>query len=177
MILNIPPFEIFGENIVTYDQIKRSFYFWYFQLQRVIETVDRGERLRVHRPHLGRLVAGLRRERGSAPGQGVHPRARAPAGGARLLLGPVRPDALRLAGLGGGAGGGLGLQPAPADPLPPRHDGRLPRHDRRRRWPACPSYCGPGSESELIEGVGHFMLVERPAEINERITGFLARTA
>ena len=31
VILNIPPFEIFGENIVTYDQIKRSFYFWYFQ--------------------------------------------------------------------------------------------------------------------------------------------------
>ena len=37
VILNIPPFEIFGENIVTYEQIKRSFYFWYFQLQRVIE--------------------------------------------------------------------------------------------------------------------------------------------
>jgi pimeloyl-ACP methyl ester carboxylesterase len=31
--------------------------------------------------------------------------------------------------------------------------------------------------AELIEGVGHFMLVERPADINDRITGFLARTA
>ena len=38
-ILNIPPFAIFGENIVTYDQIKRSFYFWYFQMQRVCEQV------------------------------------------------------------------------------------------------------------------------------------------
>ncbi len=38
VILNIPPFEIFGENIVTYEQIKRSFYFWYFQLQHVIEA-------------------------------------------------------------------------------------------------------------------------------------------
>jgi pimeloyl-ACP methyl ester carboxylesterase len=37
-------------------------------------------------------------------------------------------------------------------------------------------YCGPGSESELIEGVGHFMLVERPAEINDRIVSFLDRT-
>ena len=36
---NIPPFAIFGENIVTYDQIKRSFYFWYFQNQRVAEDV------------------------------------------------------------------------------------------------------------------------------------------
>ena len=37
IILNIPPFAIFGENIVKYDQIKRSFYFWYFQMQRVCE--------------------------------------------------------------------------------------------------------------------------------------------
>ena len=40
-----------------------------------------------------------------------------------------------------------------------------------------PEYCGPDSESELIEGVGHFMLVERPAEINDRIVSFLQRTS
>jgi pimeloyl-ACP methyl ester carboxylesterase len=40
-----------------------------------------------------------------------------------------------------------------------------------------PGYCGPGSESELIEGVGHFMLVERPEAVNERIVGFLQRVA
>lgn len=34
---------------------------------------------------------------------------------------------------------------------------------------------GEGSESELIEGVGHFMLVERPEEINDRILGFLGK--
>ncbi|MGH8918623.1 MAG: alpha/beta fold hydrolase, partial [Actinomycetes bacterium] len=39
IIINIPPFAIFGENIVHYDQIKRSFYFWYFQMQRVCEDV------------------------------------------------------------------------------------------------------------------------------------------
>ena len=37
VVINIPPFEIFGENLATYAQIKRSFYFWYFQMQRVIE--------------------------------------------------------------------------------------------------------------------------------------------
>jgi pimeloyl-ACP methyl ester carboxylesterase len=42
VVLNIPPFAIFGENIVTYDQIKRSFYFWYFQNQRVAEDVIPG---------------------------------------------------------------------------------------------------------------------------------------
>jgi hypothetical protein len=37
VIINIPPFDIFGENLGTYAQIKKSFYFWYFQMQRVIE--------------------------------------------------------------------------------------------------------------------------------------------
>jgi pimeloyl-ACP methyl ester carboxylesterase len=40
-----------------------------------------------------------------------------------------------------------------------------------------PGFAGPGSEAELIEGVGHFMLVERPREINERILGWLQRTS
>src|SRR5918997_6342270 len=34
-----PPFEIFGENIGKYDQIKRSFYFWFFQMRQVCEAV------------------------------------------------------------------------------------------------------------------------------------------
>jgi pimeloyl-ACP methyl ester carboxylesterase len=38
-------------------------------------------------------------------------------------------------------------------------------------------YCGPGSDSELVEGVGHFMLVERPTEINARIAQFLLHVA
>jgi pimeloyl-ACP methyl ester carboxylesterase len=36
-----------------------------------------------------------------------------------------------------------------------------------------PDYCGKGSRSELIEGVGHFMMVERPDDINRRILDFL----
>ena len=32
-----------------------------------------------------------------------------------------------------------------------------------------PAFLGPGSEVERIEGVGHFMLVERPAEVNGRM--------
>ena len=37
-----------------------------------------------------------------------------------------------------------------------------------------PGHCGPGSQSELIEGVGHFMMVQRPTDINKRILEFLA---
>ena len=37
-----------------------------------------------------------------------------------------------------------------------------------------PQHCGPGSQSELFEGVGHFMMVQRPTDINKRIVEFLA---
>jgi len=36
-----------------------------------------------------------------------------------------------------------------------------------------PAFLGPGSEVERIEGVGHFMLVEKPVEVNGRILRFL----
>jgi pimeloyl-ACP methyl ester carboxylesterase len=39
------------------------------------------------------------------------------------------------------------------------------------------SYCGPGSEAELIEGVGHFLMLEKPGAIAERVTDWLTRTA
>src|SRR5437660_914999 len=37
-----------------------------------------------------------------------------------------------------------------------------------------PDHCGPGSQSELIDGVGHFLMVQRPTDINKRILDFLA---
>ena len=36
------------------------------------------------------------------------------------------------------------------------------------------AYLGPYSKVERMEAVGHFMLVERPTEVNRRILGFLA---
>jgi hypothetical protein len=36
-----------------------------------------------------------------------------------------------------------------------------------------PGHCGPGSRSELIDGVGHFLMVQRLADINKRIVDFL----
>jgi pimeloyl-ACP methyl ester carboxylesterase len=36
-----------------------------------------------------------------------------------------------------------------------------------------PRHCGPGSQSELIDAVGHFLMVERPTDINKRILHFL----
>jgi pimeloyl-ACP methyl ester carboxylesterase len=40
-----------------------------------------------------------------------------------------------------------------------------------------PRHCGPGSQAELIDGVGHFMFQQRPTDINRRILGFIAAGA
>jgi pimeloyl-ACP methyl ester carboxylesterase len=37
------------------------------------------------------------------------------------------------------------------------------------------AFLGPSSEVERIEGVGPFMLVEKPAEVNNRILRFLGK--
>ena len=36
-----------------------------------------------------------------------------------------------------------------------------------------PQHRGSGSQSELIDGVGHFLMVQRPTDINRRILDFL----
>jgi hypothetical protein len=36
--MNVPPLQVFGQLVFRYDQIKRSFYFWFFQMQ-ISDTV------------------------------------------------------------------------------------------------------------------------------------------
>ena len=176
VILNIPPFEIFGENIVTYEQIKRSFYFWYFQLQRVIEGsisandfefidriwgdwspgYDASEDLPLVKDCI-RDPAHLQTALGYYWGQFDPTRFGSPewAEEQKAAWGySLSQPTLYLHGTTDGCHG-----------------------MSREQVTRVPEYCGPGSESELIEGVGHFMLVERPQEINDRILGFLQRTA
>jgi len=177
VILNIPPFEIFGENVVTYDQIKRSFYFWYFQLQHVVEPsisandfefidriwgdwspgYDAGEDLPLVKDCI-RDPRHLQAALGYYWGQ----------------FDPTRFGSADWADEQKAAWGSHNLQ-APTLYLHGTNDGC---HGMTAEQVArVPDYCGPGSDSELIEGVGHFMLVERPQEINARIVEFLQRVA
>jgi pimeloyl-ACP methyl ester carboxylesterase len=177
VILNIPPFAIFGENIVKYEQIKRSFYFWYFQLQHVVEAsvsaddfafidriwgdwspgYDASEDLPLVKDCI-RDPRHLQTALGYYWGQ----------------FDPTRFGSAEWADEQMAAWGSHDLQ-APTLYLHGTNDGC---HGMTREQVArVPDHCGPGSESELIEGVGHFMLVERPGEINERIVGFLQRVA
>lgn len=175
VVLNIPPFEIFGENLGSYSQIKKSFYFWYFQMQRVIEDrirqddfafvadiwgdwspgYDATEDLGHLRDCL-REPAHLRAALGYYWGQFDPTRFGSPewaAGQAAAWGGDVGQPTLYLHGSGDGCHGMTAEQCA-----------------------AVPGHAGPGSEGELLDGVGHFMLVERPQQINTRILDWLART-
>ncbi|MDT7697828.1 MAG: hypothetical protein QOJ30_153 [Pseudonocardiales bacterium] len=172
VVVNIPPFPIFGENIVKYEQIKRSFYFWYFQMQRVAEDVisaddfafidhiwadwspgyDASEDLPLMKDCI-RDPAHFQAALGYYWGQFDPTRFGSPEWAAEQAAAwgdDITQPTLYLHGTDDGC-----------------HGMTQEQVDR------VPSHCGPGSRSELIEGVGHFMHVQRPSEITKRIVGFL----
>jgi pimeloyl-ACP methyl ester carboxylesterase len=172
IVFNIPPFPIFAENIVTYSQIKKSFYFWYFQNQRVIEEIisaddfafidniwadwspgyDASEDLPLVKDGI-RDPGHLRAALGYYWGQFDPTRFGSPewaAGQAAAWGADVPQPTLYLHGTQDGCHG-----------MTQEQVNRVPQH------------CGPGSQSELVEGVGHFMMVQRPSEINKRVLEFI----
>ncbi|NMH99130.1 alpha/beta fold hydrolase [Pseudonocardia acidicola] len=175
VIMNIPPFDIFGVNLGRYEQIKRSFYFWYFQMQHVIEDVvsaddfafidhiwadwspgyDASEEL----PRMKECVRDPKYLQAALAyywGQFDPTRFGSPdwMDEQRAAWGyDLTQPTLYLHGTQDGC---HGLDQGQVD--------QVPRH------------CGPGSQAELIEGVGHFLMVERPTDVNKRILGFLAGT-
>jgi pimeloyl-ACP methyl ester carboxylesterase len=172
-ILNIPPFQIFGANLFSYDQIKRSFYFWFFQMQAVAEEIisandfafiDRiwedwspGYDATEDLPHVKECLrdpAHFQTALGYYWGQ-FDPSRMGSATWAEEQEAawghPITQPVLYLHGTQDGCHG-LNAEQVKEVPL----------------------HLGEGSESELIEGVGHFMLVEKPEEINGRILRFLS---
>jgi pimeloyl-ACP methyl ester carboxylesterase len=172
VILNIPPFAIFGENIVTYDQIKRSFYFWYFQMQRVSQDIISADDF----AFIDNIWADW------SPGYDaaedlpkVKDCVREPAH-LQAALGyywgqfdPTRFGSPEWAEEQAAAWGSDISQPTLY-----LHGTRDGCHAlTQEQVDRVPGHCGPGSRAELIDGVGHFMLVERPTDINKRILAFL----
>ena len=129
VILNIPPFEIFGENLVTYPQIKKSFYFWYFQMLPVIEDRIRQDDFAFIRDIWGDWSPGYE----AKEDVGYVAQALADPDHLRAALGyywgqfePARFGSPEWAGEQAAAW--AGNVPA-ARPLPPRNDRRLSRHE------------------------------------------------
>ena len=176
VVMNIPPFEIFGENLGTYPQIKKSFYFWYFQMQRVIEERIRQDDFAFIRDIWGDWSPGYRADED----MGYIREALADPDHLRAALGyywgqfdPTRFGSPEWANEQEAAWGGS--VPQPLLYLHGTNDGC--HGVSQAQVERVPGYAGPGSASELIDGVGHFMLVERPDEVNERIISWLGSTS
>ena len=176
VVMNIPPFEIFGENLGTYPQIKKSFYFWYFQMQRVIEERIRQDDFAFIRDIWGDWSPGYRADED----MGYIREALADPDHLRAALGyywgqfdPTRFGSPEWASEQEAAWGGS--VPQPLLYLHGTNDGC--HGVSQAQVERVPGYAGPGSASELIDGVGHFMLVERPDEVNERIISWLGSTS
>lgn len=174
VIGNVPHFAVFSKIALDYAQLKRSFYFWFFQMAIAEGVVASGDLS---------FLKGLWRD--WSPGHDpeadmVHVRAclqdpahlRAAMGYYRTffnagrfgtpdwakeqveVLGrPVPQPTLYLHGIEDGC---IALDAESAADLPPLY--------------------GPGSEFARIPGVGHFFWVEKPREINDRVVRFLARS-
>jgi len=176
VVMNIPPFEIFGENLGTYPQIKKSFYFWYFQMQQVIEERIRQDDFAFIRDIWGDWSPGYQADED----MGYIREALADPDHLRAALGyywgqfdPTRFGSPEWAGEQEAAWGGSVPQP-----LLYLHGTTDGCHGvSQEQVQRVPGYAGPGSAAELIEGVGHFMLVERPQEVNERIISWLDQTS
>ena len=135
----VPPAGATAQGFMSYDQIKRSFYMFFFQ-SPAGRLRGRAERSRLHRPPLGGLVARLRRHRGPGRGAGRARQAREPPGRDRLLPGDVRHDAgraRRRCRAGRSRPGAV-----PADALPARPQRRMPRRRGGGTGPAAADRSG-----------------------------------
>lgn len=173
VISNIPPMPVFGEVVFSYEQLKRFFYIWFFQLDCAEEAIRADDFALIDRlwqdwspgydasSDLAKAKACLR--------DPAH--LRAALGYYRTVMHPRRfgqPDYVE----GQAQVWGRPL-PQPTLYFHGLRDGCLAiTRDQATRIPAC---LGPGSEVEILDDAGHFLLVERPERVNPRIVRFLAQ--
>lgn len=173
IIMNVPPFAVLSQIIFRYDQLKRSFFFWFFQMEIAETVVAEGDLAFIDKlwadwspgydatedlPHVKECL------RDPANLQ-------AALGYYRALFDPAR----------FGLSAGMEEQsavwgrpiPQPTLYLHGARDGCIVLDTESAR--KVPAFLGVGSEIERMEGVGHFILVERPAEVNDRILRFLGK--
>lgn len=171
VIVNIPPMPVFGEIATTYDQIKRLHYIWFFQMDCAAGVVAADDFAFIERlwgdwspgydatADLVRAKACLREPAHLDAALGYYhaafnPRRFATPGAiaaqAALGGGPLTQPTLYLHGSNDGC---VAVSPA--------------------QVARAQASFGPGSVCEYVEGVGHFMLVEAPAQLTPRIVDFL----
>lgn len=172
VIGSVPHFNVFAQIAFSYAQIKRSFYFWFFQMAASTDLVAAHDLAFIEglwrdwspaydpTPELGHAKDCLR--------DPVH--LRAAMGYYRDLF-----DAARFGGPEWAAEQAAVL----GRPVPHRtlylhgmRDGCIALDEAGAT--AMRGVLGPGSVVERLEGVGHFFWVEDPVGINARVLRFLA---
>lgn len=171
-IMNVPPLAVFGQVAFRYEQLKRSFYFWLFQMQIANGLVAANDLAFLEglwrdwspdfdpAPEMARVKACLRSPAHLNAALGYY----------RTFFDP--------ASFGGQAwseeqGAVLGRAPkCPTLYLHGTRDGCIALDDNGAA--AVRGVLPARSVVERIPGVGHFMLAEAPRQINARILGFLS---
>lgn len=173
VISNIPPMPVFGQVVFTYEQLKRFFYIFFFQY-------DCAEAFLLDNDL--EFLRGLWQD--WSPGYDASfdvekaqaclrdpAHLKAALGYYRTVFNPRhfgRPDFVA-------AGAEVWGRPLPQSTLyfHGLRDGCL-AIDRTlaAQIPAC---MGPGSETEILDDAGHFLIVEQPARVNGRILEFIGR--
>jgi pimeloyl-ACP methyl ester carboxylesterase len=170
-IMNVPPLPVFGEVAGTYAQIKRSFYFWFFQMQIADAVVGANDLEFIDHlwadwspgyaaaEDLAHVKNCLRNPANLLAAMGYY----------RTHMHPARYGQPDWAAEQFAVWGAALKQPTLY--LHGDRDGCIALSDELlAKIPGC---LGPGSRAERVHGVGHFMLVQDPAEVNRRIIGFL----
>lgn len=170
VVMSVPPPPYFMQTLQHYDQLKRSFYMWLFQLgiaEKMLTTHDGvflEELWRDWSPGYDprEALVEVRRSLGASANL------QAALGYYRAAFAPFRLDAQRV-------------QVSPVPPPVCRQPG-LYLHgendgciavDRTMLAKIATSF-GPGSSAELVADAGHFLVNERPQHVADRIVQFLA---
>lgn len=171
VIMNVPPFAVFGQIGFRYAQIKSSFYFWFFQMG-LAEAIVSAEDFA--------FIDGLWAD--WSPGYDAQEdlkwvkdclrqpkNLRAALGYYHTLFHPSRygtPEFLEEQTSIWGS-----RLPQPTLYMHGTTDGCLLLDEQTQRGVL--AHLGARSESIRIQGAGHFLLVQKPVEVNSRILQFL----
>ncbi|GAC33480.1 MULTISPECIES: alpha/beta fold hydrolase [Gammaproteobacteria] len=170
-IMSVPPLAIFGNYVFQYEQIKRSFYFWFFQMD-ISEAIVAMDNFA--------FIDGLWAD--WSPGYDASEdlyqvkkcfsnpaNLRAAMAYYRDLFNPSlfgMPDEMEKHAAVWG-------QPIsqPALYLHGTNDGCIALDDAGLKDVV--NYLGVGSKAEWVKDVGHFLVLQKPEEVNQRILQFL----
>ena len=172
VIMNVPPLAIDASLMFNYPQIKREFYWWFFQQQISTQIVALND---------FSFLDGIWAD--WSPGYDAHedlPHSKdclRPPGHLDAALGYYRTffDPKRFGTPEAAAEQAANWGRPITQPTLYMHgtqDGLFPLDASTQQ--RIPAFIGPRAQIQMIDGVGHFMLVEKPQVVNSHILSFIA---